>query len=159
MSAAFHVTIPVTVQWSEMDALGHVNNARFFTWFESARIALFERIGVPTSGPSATGPILATTTCDVLRPVVYPATLRVGVRVSRVGETSISMEYEVAERHARARVRARHFRRRPRRLLHDGEGPRARRRPRRRGCALTARYLPAQSAGCQSRRTSPYFAV
>ena len=58
-----------------LDALGHVNNARFFSWFESARIALFERIGVATSGPSEVGPILATTTCDFLRPVVFPATV------------------------------------------------------------------------------------
>jgi acyl-CoA thioester hydrolase len=93
----YPVTVPIVVQWGEMDALGHVNNARFFSWFESARIALFQRIGVAASGPSASGPILATTTCDFLRPVVFPATLRVGVRVSRVGETSIAMEYEVAD--------------------------------------------------------------
>lgn len=97
MPTNFPVTITIAVQWSDMDALGHVNNARFFTWFESARIALFDRIGVPTSGPSATGPILATTTCDFVRPVVYPATVRVGVRVSRVGETSIAMEYEITD--------------------------------------------------------------
>ncbi len=79
MSASFPLTVSIVVQWSEMDALGHVNNARFFTWFESARIAMFQRIGVATSGLSAIGPILATTTCDFLRTVVYPATVRVGV--------------------------------------------------------------------------------
>jgi acyl-CoA thioester hydrolase len=95
--ASHHVSVTLPVQWSEMDALGHVNNARFFTWFESARIALFQRIGVPTSAPSAIGPILATTTCDFLRPVVFPATVRIDARVTRVGETSITMEYEVAD--------------------------------------------------------------
>jgi len=91
------VTVTIEVQWGEMDALGHVNNARFFTWFESARIALFQRIGVATSGPFEIGPILATTTCDFLRPVVFPATLSIHVKVARVGETSIAMEYEVAD--------------------------------------------------------------
>jgi len=93
----FPIALSLPVQWSEMDALGHVNNARFFTWFESARIALFARIGIATSGPSSIGPILATTTCDFLRPVVYPATVRVSARVSRVGETSITMEYEITD--------------------------------------------------------------
>ena len=93
----YPVTITLPVQWSEMDALGHVNNARFFTWFESARIAMFQRIGVATTGPAGIGPILATTACDFLRPVVYPATLRIGTRVSKVGETSIAMEYEVSD--------------------------------------------------------------
>lgn len=90
-----------------MDALGHVNNARFFTWLESARIALFRRIGVARSGPFRVGPILATTTCDFLRPVVFPATVEVAARVAKVGETSIVMEYEVRDAHARTVVYAR----------------------------------------------------
>jgi acyl-CoA thioester hydrolase len=92
------VLIEIVVQWGEMDALGHVNNARFFSWFESARIGLFQRIGVASGsggGPLAIGPILATTTCDFLKPVVYPATVAVSVSVSRVGESSITMDYEV----------------------------------------------------------------
>src|SRR4051794_28517761 len=97
MSAPYPVSVAIPVQWGEMDALGHVNNARFFSWFESARIAMFQRIGVATSGPSDVGPILATTTCDFLRPVVFPATVHVGVRVARVGESSITMEYEVTD--------------------------------------------------------------
>lgn len=90
------VTLMVPVLWSDMDALGHVNNARFFTWFESARIALFERIGVAIQGPMTVGPILATTTCDFLRPVHFPEDVRVTASVSRVGETSITMAYEVS---------------------------------------------------------------
>jgi len=97
MSTAHPVSVTIPVQWGDMDALGHVNNARFLSWFESARIALFQRIGVATSAPSEVGPILATTTCDFLRPVVFPATVKIGVRVARVGETSIGMEYEVRD--------------------------------------------------------------
>lgn len=96
MSNAHPVSVTIPVQWGDMDALGHVNNARFFSWFESARIALFGRIGVATTVADV-GPVLATTTCDFLKPVVYPATIRIGVRVARVGETSIGMEYEVAD--------------------------------------------------------------
>lgn len=107
MADDYPVTLTIPVQWSDMDALGHVNNARFFTWFESARIALFDRIGVATGGPAGIGPILATTSCDFLRPVVYPATLRVGARVSKVGETSIGMEYEIRDSDGSAGLYAR----------------------------------------------------
>jgi acyl-CoA thioester hydrolase len=96
MSTAYPVSVAIPVQWGDMDVSGHVNNAKFLTWFESARMALFLRIGVPVS-PAAAGPILATTTCDFLRPVVFPATMNVGVRVSRIGETSIGMEYEITD--------------------------------------------------------------
>ena len=97
MSASTHFPVVVTlpVQWGEMDALGHVNNARFFAWFESARIALFRRVGVLADRPRDIGPILATTSCDFIRPVQYPCTVSVGVRVSAIGRTSITMEYAV----------------------------------------------------------------
>ena len=89
-----HVTLPV--QWGDLDALGHVNNTRYFTWFESARIALFERVGLANTGADLTvGPLLATTTCDFLRPLHYPDTVVVGARVSRMGNTSFTMEYAV----------------------------------------------------------------
>ena len=82
--------------WGEMDALGHINNIRYFAWFETARIAFFRRVGIVADRPTSTGPILATTTCDFLRPVSYPADIIVGARVPRVGNTSFVMEYGVA---------------------------------------------------------------
>lgn len=90
-----HVVIELPVQWGDMDALGHVNNTRFFLWFESARMALFEKIGV-AGVRSTASPILATTTCNYLAPLYYPAKLRVSARCTNVGETSMTMAYEVA---------------------------------------------------------------
>jgi acyl-CoA thioester hydrolase len=91
--AQFPVVVTFPVHWGEMDALGHVNNVRFFAWFESARIALFLRIGVVADRPREVGPILATTSCDFIRPVQYPCTVSVGARVVAVGRTSVTMEY------------------------------------------------------------------
>lgn len=91
MKSEFPVTVEFPVHWGEMDSLGHVNNARLFTWFESARIACADRIGLlATPGE---GPILATTTCDFLAPIHYPADIVVGVRITKVGTTSLAMEY------------------------------------------------------------------
>ncbi len=89
------MVVEFPLHWGEMDALGHVNNARFFTWFETARIALFRRVGVATDGAAGVGPILATTQCDFLVPVRFPAVVQVGVRVSKLGTTSITFEYLV----------------------------------------------------------------
>jgi len=82
----------IPVQWGDMDAFGHVNNARFFTWFETARIAHFREIGIETQRISRVGPILAHTSCDFLRPVEYPAEVLAGARVTRLGETSFHHE-------------------------------------------------------------------
>jgi acyl-CoA thioester hydrolase len=89
----YPIEVPIRVQWGDMDALGHVNNARYFTWFESARIALFERLRLDSTGTPEVGPILARTSCDFLAPVTYPAELVAGTRITRLGNTSFGMEY------------------------------------------------------------------
>ncbi len=94
----YPVTIEFPLHWGEMDSLGHVNNTRYFVWFESARMALFERIGLQSSGTPEVGPILAHTSCDFRYPVVYPAQIEVGTRIGRLGTTSFTMEYRVEVR-------------------------------------------------------------
>ncbi|MBN1208390.1 MAG: acyl-CoA thioesterase [Myxococcaceae bacterium] len=93
----FPITVRFPLHWSEMDAYGHANNARYFVWFESARITYFTRIGLVNTGHSGLGPILAATNADYLLPVVFPANLIAGARVSRIGHSSITMEYAVAD--------------------------------------------------------------
>ena len=44
-AALFRVKVDMDVRWGDMDALGHVNNARYLTFFETGRIAYFERLG------------------------------------------------------------------------------------------------------------------
>ena len=92
----FPVVVHFPVHWGELDALGHVNNARFFTWFESARMALFERVGLASTGTPEIGPILAHTSCDFLAPVRHPAELLAGTRIVGLGNTSFTMEYQLA---------------------------------------------------------------
>jgi acyl-CoA thioester hydrolase len=91
----FPVTVSYAIHWAEMDAMGHVNHARYFTWMESARIALFARIGILADRPRDVGPILAMASCDFIRPVVYQASIVAGARILKVGRTSITMEYAV----------------------------------------------------------------
>ena len=100
-SFAVHLELPVL--WGDMDALRHVNNARYFAWFESVRIAYFDRLRAAfpggahaPAGLAEVGPILASTKCDYLRPVTYPGKVLVGARVAEVGNSSVRMDYAVA---------------------------------------------------------------
>ncbi|HLL05798.1 MAG TPA: thioesterase family protein [Myxococcaceae bacterium] len=93
----YPITVRFTVHWSEMDAYGHVNNARYLVWFESARIDYLSHLGLVGAGHSGLGPILASTHADFLKPVVFPANLLAGARVSRIGRSSITMEHVVVD--------------------------------------------------------------
>jgi response regulator RpfG family c-di-GMP phosphodiesterase len=65
----------------------------------SARVADLSAIVdaglAPPTHASGVGPVLTTTTCDYLAPVVYPTDVTVGVRVTAIGRTSITMAYEL----------------------------------------------------------------
>ena len=95
MIDGFSVVERLPVLWGDMDAFGHVNNTRFIRWFETARIAHFQRIGVKTTEAAGVAPILAHVSCDYLAPVDFPAEILVGARVTRLGTTSVTHEYVV----------------------------------------------------------------
>lgn len=96
----FPTIVEFPVHWAEMDALGHVNHARMITWMETARIALFERIGLTSVGRTKQGPILAHISVDYRAPIHYPATVLSKARVSKIGRKSFTMDYEIAHVHA-----------------------------------------------------------
>ena len=90
------VSLDIPVAWSDMDALGHVNNAMYLRWFESARLHYLERAGLLTEAvPTGVGPILARQSIDYARPVTYPDTVRVELTVTRFGTTSFTMAFRI----------------------------------------------------------------
>lgn len=86
---AQRMTIPV--RWGDMDALGHVNNVKFFTFDESVRIAYFDELARADATFMKThGMILAHIGADFIAQLHYPATLEVGLRVARIGRSSLN---------------------------------------------------------------------
>ena len=95
--STFPVIIKQTIAWGDMDAYQHVNNVMYFRYFESARLAYFREMGFKRTydARSDTGPILAHTSCSFLQPLVYPDTVEVGCKVSKIGNTSFVLEHEI----------------------------------------------------------------
>ncbi len=94
--ANYPVFVRIPVQWGDQDAFGHVNNTVPHRWFESARIALFERLGLlELKREQRIGPILAAVSCDYRRQINFPDTVQVGIRVARIGRTSMGFEHVI----------------------------------------------------------------
>jgi acyl-CoA thioester hydrolase len=94
--------VEIRVAWGEMDAYGHVNNAVFLRWFETARIAWFDEVQFPEE-KGKTGPVLRTANVEFLRAVKYPDTVLVDVRPTKVGRASVTLTYRIqsaAQQHA-----------------------------------------------------------
>ena len=92
----FPVVIRVPILWGDQDAFGHVNNTVPIRWFESARIAYLEQSGVGAAmSERGLDPILASVRSDYRRQLKYPDYVQLGARVTRLGNSSVTMQHAV----------------------------------------------------------------
>jgi acyl-CoA thioester hydrolase len=91
------IELSLKPNWSDMDALGHVNNARYFTYFEEARLRWFHQVGLAASlsGKAEEGPVLVSATCNYLKAIVYPADIHVLMYAEPPGRSSFLLHYKV----------------------------------------------------------------
>lgn len=91
--AQFRHWLKIPTRWADLDALGHVNNANFFSYDESARVDYFSRLMAGDAQfLKEYGIILAHIGCDFVSQLRHPAELDVGFRVCRLGTSSLKTE-------------------------------------------------------------------
>ena len=86
---AFKAWRTLTTRWSDNDAYGHVNNAVFYQWFDSAVNAwLIEQgmLDIIRGDPIA---LVVETRCRYFAPLAYPQDVEVGLAVAKLGRSSI----------------------------------------------------------------------
>ncbi|MEJ2599510.1 MAG: thioesterase family protein [Anaerolineales bacterium] len=88
----------IEVRYGDLDPQGHVNNARYLTYLEQARIGYFRHLDL-WKGDSFLdiGIILADVHLTFRTPILLGHQVRVGVRVARLGNKSLTMEYSLEE--------------------------------------------------------------
>jgi acyl-CoA thioester hydrolase len=97
--SVFPVRLVLPVQWGEMDSYGHVNNAVYFRWFESARMVFFARLGWPeVERETGVGPILHSTRARFRAPLEWPDEVEVLTGAREIGTDRFTMAYEVRSR-------------------------------------------------------------
>jgi acyl-CoA thioester hydrolase len=96
LMAGYPVVVEIPVAWGEMDAFQHVNNIVYFRYFESVRIAYFEKLDVlELMKRTGIGPILAATSCRFKMPLAYPDKVFAGAKVITIEDDRFKMEYRI----------------------------------------------------------------
>lgn len=90
-------TCEIDVRWGDMDALGHVNNSRYFVYMEQARIEWLAKVTDPVRLTEKSGPVLANASCTFNKPVVYPATLHIELYPIEVRTRSFNLGYKMRQ--------------------------------------------------------------
>lgn len=85
---------PVPLRWSDLDAFNHVNNARYLTFLEQARIEWLETIGEPWMTDDA-APVVASATLNFKRPIEYPAQVFTELFTERLGTSSVVIGHRI----------------------------------------------------------------
>jgi len=95
----YPVVIELPVVWGDMDAFQHVNNVVYFRYFEAARIAYSEKLGLHTyKEKTGIGPILKSVNCKYRLPLTYPDAVLVGARVIVIEADRFTMRHIVVSR-------------------------------------------------------------
>lgn len=89
-----HVT-QMPIRWGDQDALGHVNNTVYFRYMEQTRIEWLESMGLVTKQQQTEGPVIVTTGCSFLIPIVYPGLLECKMFSGMPGRSSVESFYEM----------------------------------------------------------------
>jgi acyl-CoA thioester hydrolase len=79
---------PITPRWMDNDVYGHVNNAHYYSYFDTVvNRYLIEAGRLDIHAGRVVGYVVSSA-CDFFRPVAYPDELEVGLRVNRLGRSS-----------------------------------------------------------------------
>lgn len=85
---------PITTRWHDNDIYGHVNNVTYYSFFDSAmNIYLIEKGGLDIHDGEVIG-FVVSSSCDYFAPIAYPEIIEVGLRVAKLGNSSV--QYELA---------------------------------------------------------------
>ena len=77
----------IPIQWGDMDAMGHVNNAVYFKYMEAIRIDWMRSLG-GAPDPKGEGPVIVNAFCNFYRQLEYPGTILARHYVANPGRTS-----------------------------------------------------------------------
>jgi len=97
-----HFYHPIEVRYGDLDPQGHVNNARYLTYIEQARIAYVRELGL-WNGKSFQdiGIILAEASVSYKAAILWGQIVRVGVSISRLGTKSFDWAYVIEDSETR----------------------------------------------------------
>ena len=90
------------VRFHELDALNHVNNAVFFSWFETVRVAYVRDYGVSQYTPADPRLVIRETSCRFIQEMRLDEPYLLAARTTRFRRTSFTMEFAVFSETLRA---------------------------------------------------------
>lgn len=84
------VFVEIQTRWEDNDVYGHVNNTVYYSWFDTAVNLWLIRNGLLDLEHSPVVSLVVETGCTYFESVTYPEPVDLGIRVDRIGTSSIT---------------------------------------------------------------------
>jgi acyl-CoA thioester hydrolase len=100
---------PITTRWHDNDVYGHVNNVVYYNYFDSAVNSwLIEQGGLDIHNGEQVA-FVVSSGCDYFAPIAFPDAIEIGVRVAKLGNSSVQYELAVFKQGTEAACAAGRF--------------------------------------------------
>jgi acyl-CoA thioester hydrolase len=101
----------ITTRWHDNDIYGHVNNVTYYSYFDSAMNTYLIQEGALDIHDGNVVGFVVSSSCDYFAPIAFPEAIEVGLRVGKLGKSSVQYElaiFKQGEQEARAAGRVVH---------------------------------------------------
>ncbi len=88
----FHHYIPVQIRFTDIDALGHVNNAVYINYFDLGKTRYFEDVMNGGINWHDVGVVIVNINCSYFAPTLFEEPVEVMTKVTEIGTRSLHME-------------------------------------------------------------------
>ena len=82
----------IDTRWMDNDVYGHVNNVVYYSWFDTAVNAHLIENGALDIHHGSTIGLVIETQCNYFSSLAFPQTIEAGIRVARLGKSSVRYE-------------------------------------------------------------------
>lgn len=91
------IRVPLAVRWRDLDAFNHVNNSKYLSYLEEARLQWM--LTMPGQGlDDHVAPVVAAATLNYRRPIEWPNEVMIELSVERLGNTSVTIGHRIIAR-------------------------------------------------------------
>ena len=84
--------LSIPTRWMDNDNYGHVNNVTYYSYFDTVVNEHLIRVGGLDIGNDPVVGYVVDTRCRFRKPLTFPETIDAGLRVTRLGATSVTYE-------------------------------------------------------------------
>jgi acyl-CoA thioester hydrolase len=90
--SAYRAFLPITTRWMDNDVYGHVNNVVYYSWFDTAVNGHLIAQGALDIHAGEVIGLVVETQCQYFSSIAFPQRVTAGIRVARMGKSSVRYE-------------------------------------------------------------------